>query len=82
MINWDDKEQAKEGLSLLQSWDKSKIGFDEALHLLSAFFCANETYTQRSVGKPKVMFEIRKYGTDIIKKVSEDKFAMILLQLV
>jgi len=44
-VNWSLEKESKEALSLLDKW--AKIDYEDALHLLSSFFCANETYNKR-----------------------------------
>ena len=45
-VNWGLEKESKEALSLLDQW--ANIGYEDAIHLLSASFCANELYNSRT----------------------------------
>jgi hypothetical protein len=46
-VNWSLEKESKEALALLEKW--AKIDYEDALYLLSSFFCANESYNKRYV---------------------------------
>ena len=43
-VNWNSERQEKEAVSLLETW--APIELEQALPLLSAFFCVNDIYTK------------------------------------
>ena len=78
-VNWTNSDEEKEALSLLKNW--GKVSFDEAIHLFSTFFSANNFYT-KNVSSFEAMEQVREYAVKIIADINTKKFSMILLQLV
>jgi len=42
-VNWNSDKQEKEAVSLLETW--APIELEQALPLISAFFCVNDVYS-------------------------------------
>ena len=78
-VTWNKDKECVEALSLFDKW--IKIELDEAISLLSAYFCCNEIYNRNK--KPiEPMIKIRQYAVDIMKEYSMERISSIALQLV
>ncbi|KRX01351.1 Protein kinase-like domain [Pseudocohnilembus persalinus] len=79
-IQWTNAREKEECRNLLQQW--SPCDYWDAVHLLSAFFCANDIYNKEASKPFEDMMEIRRYAVDQLKKIPQHNVNFILLQLV
>mmetsp|Transcript_14580 Transcript_14580/g.12381 ORF Transcript_14580/g.12381 Transcript_14580/m.12381 type:complete len:513 (+) Transcript_14580:982-2520(+) len=78
-VTWSREAESEKALNLLENW--AKIDYEDALHLLSSFFCANDLYNRNK--KPiNAMLKIREYAVKILEEVSSERLTFLLLQLV
>ena len=67
-------------MELLKRW--SKISEDDAFHLLSNAFCANNKYSKQNVKPVSSMKAIRQYAVNILSESSNKQLCDFMLQLV
>jgi len=78
-VGWSWEKESKEALKLLDKW--APIDYENALFLLSYFFCANDSYNRMK--RPiNIMIKVREYAIKILEDVSNERINFILLQLV
>jgi phosphatidylinositol 3-kinase len=78
-VNWQLDKESKEALRLLDQW--APIDYENALSLLSYFFCANDVYNRTKKPINKVI-KVREYATKVLANVPNERINFILLQLV
>lgn len=76
-VHWENHEEEKTAIELMHIWEK--IDKEDALHLLSYKFAANNHYSNNV---SKGISEVRKYAVNILKKCTPNEVSSILLQLV
>jgi hypothetical protein len=77
-VNWAYEKEGKEALNLMAKWDP--IDYEDALHLISSEFCANDVYNKYSFyyefdvfrNKPlSMMLAVRSYAIGVLKAVPD-----------
>lgn len=76
-VRWENIEEEKIAIELMQNWEK--IDKEDALHLLSYKFAANNHYSNNV---SKGISEVRKYAVSILSRCTPNEICSILLQLV
>ena len=85
-VNWERPSEREQAISLLQNW--AEIDLEQALPLLSGFFCLNDmnsrirlvdTMNDEVLRRFK---EIRNHAVKVLEKVPEARVQLVLLQLV
>lgn len=76
-VRWENPDEEKNAIELMLNWEK--IDKEDALHLLSLKFAANNHYSNNV---SKGISEVRKYAVGILAKCTSLEICSILLQLV
>ena len=76
-VRWENPEEERNAIELMLNWEK--IDKEDALHLLSLKFAANNHYSNNV---SKGISEVRKYAVGIMSKCTSLEICSILLQLV